>query len=195
MRGIADAELSRQFLRRRAADRHAPAPAMSSAAAIGRRIGSFPTASGRFNPGRPVTLRYPDAIRPWQHVLEPLSGYLSLAEALVQDAGQGAARCQFRTGPGILLHGARGGGCIQRALRRQARMGARPGAASPGGAGADAVVGLGRAERSAGVPDSTSASRCRGRRTGIGPIRRGRTWRRFQKRKLRGIGELLASPP
>ncbi|MGO9512633.1 MAG: CDP-glucose 4,6-dehydratase [Steroidobacteraceae bacterium] len=34
--------------------------------------------------GKPVTLRYPDAVRPWQHVLEPLSGYLALAQALVQ---------------------------------------------------------------------------------------------------------------
>jgi len=34
--------------------------------------------------GRPVTLRYPDAVRPWQHVLEPLSGYLALAQALVE---------------------------------------------------------------------------------------------------------------
>jgi CDP-glucose 4,6-dehydratase len=33
--------------------------------------------------GRPVVLRYPDAVRPWQHVLEPLSGYLALAQALV----------------------------------------------------------------------------------------------------------------
>jgi CDP-glucose 4,6-dehydratase len=33
--------------------------------------------------GEPVRLRYPDAIRPWQHVLEPLGGYLALAEALV----------------------------------------------------------------------------------------------------------------
>jgi CDP-glucose 4,6-dehydratase len=32
----------------------------------------------------PVTLRFPDAVRPWQHVLEPLSGYLDLAQALVQ---------------------------------------------------------------------------------------------------------------
>ena len=32
----------------------------------------------------PVVLRYPDAVRPWQHVLEPLSGYLALAEALVE---------------------------------------------------------------------------------------------------------------
>ncbi len=31
----------------------------------------------------PVVLRYPDAVRPWQHVLEPLSGYLALAETLV----------------------------------------------------------------------------------------------------------------
>jgi CDP-glucose 4,6-dehydratase len=34
--------------------------------------------------GEPVSLRYPEAIRPWQHVLEPLSGYLALAQALVQ---------------------------------------------------------------------------------------------------------------
>ena len=34
--------------------------------------------------GGPVTLRYPEAVRPWQHVLEPLSGYLALAQALVQ---------------------------------------------------------------------------------------------------------------
>ena len=37
--------------------------------------------------GKPVTLRYPDAVRPWQHVLEPLSGYLALARALVQTPG------------------------------------------------------------------------------------------------------------
>jgi CDP-glucose 4,6-dehydratase len=34
--------------------------------------------------GAPVSLRYPDAIRPWQHVLEPLSGYLCLAQALIE---------------------------------------------------------------------------------------------------------------
>ena len=94
--------------------------------------------------GRPVTLRYPDAVRPWQHVLEPLSGYLALAQALVDGAEKDAARCQFRPGPGILLHGARGGGRIQRAIRRQARLGARSGAAACRGAGADPVVGVGR---------------------------------------------------
>ena len=32
---------------------------------------------------RPVSLRYPESVRPWQHVLEPLGGYLALAQALV----------------------------------------------------------------------------------------------------------------
>lgn len=35
-----------------------------------------------FSTGRPVVIRNPSAIRPWQHVLEPLSGYLLLAERL-----------------------------------------------------------------------------------------------------------------
>ena len=38
-----------------------------------------------------VRLRHPRAVRPWQHVLEPLSGYLALAAALarsgIQDSG------------------------------------------------------------------------------------------------------------
>jgi CDP-glucose 4,6-dehydratase len=32
--------------------------------------------------GVPVALRYPQATRPWQHVLEPVAGYLDYAEAL-----------------------------------------------------------------------------------------------------------------
>ena len=35
-----------------------------------------------FEQNQPVTIRNPHAIRPWQHVLEPLSGYLTLAELL-----------------------------------------------------------------------------------------------------------------
>jgi CDP-glucose 4,6-dehydratase len=34
--------------------------------------------------GLPVVIRNPAAVRPWQHVLEPLKGYLDLAEALVE---------------------------------------------------------------------------------------------------------------
>ena len=34
--------------------------------------------------GRHVELRHPGSVRPWQHVLEPLAGYILLAERLVQ---------------------------------------------------------------------------------------------------------------
>lgn len=33
--------------------------------------------------GRPVPVRNPDSVRPWQHVLEPLAGYLALATAML----------------------------------------------------------------------------------------------------------------
>jgi CDP-glucose 4,6-dehydratase len=36
--------------------------------------------------GEPLALRYPDAIRPWQHVLEPLAGYLAYGRALLGGA-------------------------------------------------------------------------------------------------------------
>ncbi len=35
--------------------------------------------------GKPVHIRNPHSIRPWQHVLEPLSGYLMLAKKLWED--------------------------------------------------------------------------------------------------------------
>ncbi len=34
--------------------------------------------------GTPVRIRNPNAVRPWQHVLEPLAGYLMLAERLME---------------------------------------------------------------------------------------------------------------
>ncbi|WP_306598031.1 CDP-glucose 4,6-dehydratase [Geothrix sp. 21YS21S-2] len=37
--------------------------------------------------GRPLTLRNPGATRPWQHVLEPLSGYLDLGARLFGEDG------------------------------------------------------------------------------------------------------------
>lgn len=37
-----------------------------------------------FEQGREVLIRNPDAIRPWQHVLEPLGGYLTLAQLLYE---------------------------------------------------------------------------------------------------------------
>ena len=36
----------------------------------------------------PIIIRNPSAVRPWQHVLEPLSGYLLLAEKMYQSPGQ-----------------------------------------------------------------------------------------------------------
>lgn len=43
-----------------------------------------------FEAGSIVNIRNPHAIRPWQHVLEPLRGYLMLAERLIVD-GKGCA--------------------------------------------------------------------------------------------------------
>jgi len=42
-----------------------------------------------FQSREPVEIRHPHAIRPWQHVLEPLVGYISVAERLVADADGG----------------------------------------------------------------------------------------------------------
>lgn len=47
--------------------------------------------------GTETRLRYPDAVRPWQHVLEPLCGYLMLAEKLHDDP-RGFSRA-FNFGP------------------------------------------------------------------------------------------------
>jgi CDP-glucose 4,6-dehydratase len=40
--------------------------------------------------GVPIRVRNPNSIRPWQHVLNPLSGYLRLAEALHDDPSAAA---------------------------------------------------------------------------------------------------------
>lgn len=73
--------------------------ALASARA-GNVIGGGDWASDRLVPdiiravsaGQPVRIRNPHAIRPWQHVLEPLSGYLLLAQRLYEQGalfGQG----------------------------------------------------------------------------------------------------------
>ena len=50
---------------------------------------------GRFSKGEKVLIRNPHAIRPWQHVLEPLSGYLELAQKLYEDGPQYIGRWNF----------------------------------------------------------------------------------------------------
>ncbi len=48
--------------------------------------------------GKKIIIRSPEAIRPWQHVLEPLRGYLMLAERLYTDGAAWAESWNF--GPG-----------------------------------------------------------------------------------------------
>jgi CDP-glucose 4,6-dehydratase len=45
--------------------------------------------------GKPVVIRNPQATRPWQHVLEPLSGYLLLGQKLLQGYTQYAEAWNF----------------------------------------------------------------------------------------------------
>ena len=45
--------------------------------------------------GREIIIRNPHAIRPWQHVLEPLSGYLLLAQKLVEDGAAFSSAWNF----------------------------------------------------------------------------------------------------
>ncbi len=45
--------------------------------------------------GMPVEVRSPQAVRPWQHVLEPLSGYLALMQRLLHDPDKFAGPWNF----------------------------------------------------------------------------------------------------
>ena len=63
-----------------------------ASARAGNVIGGGDWAANRLIPdfmrammaGEPVIVRHPGAIRPWQHVLEPLAGYLQLAQHLIE---------------------------------------------------------------------------------------------------------------
>ncbi len=81
-----------------------PSPAVAVATArAGNVIGGGDWGKDRLVPdciraflkGEPVHLRNPNAIRPWQHVLEPLSGYMLLAQRLVQDGAKFADAWNF----------------------------------------------------------------------------------------------------
>ena len=48
-----------------------------------------------FQSGQPVLIRRPEAVRPWQHVLEPLGGYISLAEKLLSAPEQFCSAFNF----------------------------------------------------------------------------------------------------
>lgn len=57
-----------------------------------------PDAIRALESGEPLMLRFPRAVRPWQHVLEPLCGYLLLAESLVTSTNPRFCRA-FNFGP------------------------------------------------------------------------------------------------
>ena len=72
-------------------------------ARAGNVIGGGDWAADRLGPdimrsvlaGEPVRIRNPHAVRPWQHVLEPLNGYLTLARRLHQDGPEFAEGWNF----------------------------------------------------------------------------------------------------
>jgi len=74
-------------------------PSLATARA-GNVIGGGDWAADRLVPdcvrawsaGDNVTLRYPNATRPWQHVLDPLHGYLMLCERLFAEGGSDFAK-------------------------------------------------------------------------------------------------------
>lgn len=56
----------------------------------------LPDAARAIAAGQPLIVRHPRSTRPWQHVLDPLAGYLMLAESL---AGRRTARTSWNFGP------------------------------------------------------------------------------------------------
>lgn len=85
-----------------AADHARHGKAIATARA-GNAIGGGDWSAGRLIPDamrafiehRPLQVRHPEAIRPWQHVLEPLAGYLLLAEQLYQQGTAFATAWNF----------------------------------------------------------------------------------------------------
>jgi CDP-glucose 4,6-dehydratase len=60
----------------------------------------LPDAIRALQRGEPVPVRNPNATRPWQHVLEPLGGYLQLAAAIANSTSAPADLCTaFNFGP------------------------------------------------------------------------------------------------
>jgi CDP-glucose 4,6-dehydratase len=56
----------------------------------------IPDAVRSFIAGKPLSIRYPNAVRPWQHVLDCVNGYLMLTESLLEGKGLG----EWNFGPG-----------------------------------------------------------------------------------------------
>jgi CDP-glucose 4,6-dehydratase len=82
-------------------------PVAMASARAGNVIGGGDWAEDRLIPdciaalaaGRPIEIRNPHATRPWQHVLDPLAGYLVLAERLVTEGAAFAQPWNFGPAP------------------------------------------------------------------------------------------------
>jgi CDP-glucose 4,6-dehydratase len=57
----------------------------------------FPDCVRQWSQGQPVVLRSPESVRPWQHVLDSLHGYLQLGDSLIQ--GKTKSGESFNFGP------------------------------------------------------------------------------------------------
>lgn len=55
----------------------------------------IPDAIRAFRANSVLRIRNPDAVRPWQHVLDPISGYLRLAQSLLEHGAQFAEAWNF----------------------------------------------------------------------------------------------------
>lgn len=63
----------------------------------------LPDAVRAFAQGAPVVIRAPEAVRPWQHCLDPLAGYLQLARACFETGAEHARAYNFGPAPDQLL--------------------------------------------------------------------------------------------
>ena len=83
------------------------APVQLATARAGNVIGGgdwaedrlLPDCARAFSVGQPMGIRNPHSTRPWQHVLEPLCGYLALAERLCEPGQGGAFAEAWNFGP------------------------------------------------------------------------------------------------
>jgi CDP-glucose 4,6-dehydratase len=86
-----------------------PPPVLVASCRAGNVIGGGDWAADRIVPdciralwgGKPIRVRNPESVRPWQHVVEPLSGYLYVGSLLLSDRRQTAGYSSgWNFGPG-----------------------------------------------------------------------------------------------
>ena len=187
-------ELSGQFLRRRAAARHGARRQRHRRRRLVRRPADSRLRARARRPAQPVTLRYPEAIARgstcssrWRDISRWRRLWCKRRMSAPRAVNFGPDAASF---------------CAVREVvdAFSARFGGKPGwqrdtaRNRPRHTRADPVVGARRARARLAAPARVSAKRWRGPRTGIGRMRRGRTWCSFREaqiaryRALRGGG-------